>query len=158
MTEAPWPPPPPTAPYPLPAEPVKSNWFLRNLAWAIPAGCLMVLMVVGMLMIGAIWYGYSKLKDFAPYRDAVAMARGDASVREALGEPVETGILAQINVQVTDGTGSARLSIPLRGPKGKGTLHVEATKSGGRWTITHLEISVQGRPEPIDLLKKGTVI
>jgi hypothetical protein len=40
--------------------------------------------------------------------------------------------------------------VPLSGPKGEGTLHLEATKSGGKWSYSVLR--VQTPSGEIDLL------
>jgi hypothetical protein len=42
------------------------------------------------------------------------------------------------NITESDDKGSAELSIPIRGPKGKGKLDVEARKFKGAWRIDSL--------------------
>jgi hypothetical protein len=49
--------------------------------------------------------------------------------------------------------GSAELSIPISGPRGKGTVSVEAKKFAGRWEIRRLEVQIDGRAEPIRLVE-----
>jgi phospholipid/cholesterol/gamma-HCH transport system ATP-binding protein len=40
-------------------------------------------------------------------------------------------------------------------PRRSGTINVSAQKSGGRWTFSVLNVSISGRPAPIDLLPKS---
>ena len=70
-----------------------------------------------------------------------------------LGTPVTDGIFMSGQINTTGSTGNASLDIPISGPKGKGNLYVEATKSAGVWTYTTLEVSVSGLTERIQLAK-----
>jgi hypothetical protein len=49
-------------------------------------------------------------------------------------------------------TGNADLSIPISGPKGKGSLRAVAYQRGGVWRFTSLQVSSEGQPGSIDLL------
>ena len=49
------------------------------------------------------------------------------------------------------GSGNADLTIPISGPKGKGTLYVVATKSAGEWTYSKLVVKIDSTGETIDL-------
>lgn len=68
-----------------------------------------------------------------PYQEALDRARHDPAVVEALGEPVEPGLLASGSINVDGAGGQADLKIPVSGPRGKGTLLVSATLVAGRW-------------------------
>lgn len=68
---------------------------------------------------------------------ALARAQENPAVIEAIGSPIsQTGIVAGKS-NVTGPTGEAKLSIPLKGPKGKATLYVEATKVSGRLVLSN---------------------
>src|SRR6185436_9997466 len=114
-----------------------------------PVGCLVLLLPL--LAIGgfvgtilAIVFGSIKSSDV--YEEALARARANPAVVEALGQPVEDGWLVGGNINVNGPSGSADLSAPLHGPKGKGTLYIVATKSAGRWEYETLEVEVDGKP------------
>jgi Cytochrome oxidase complex assembly protein 1 len=85
------------------------------------------------------------------YKQALAQAASNSQVRELIGEPLKPAwlISGQLNVS---GTGSANLSIPISGPRGKGAIRAVANKSGGVWRFTYLQVSVDGQPTSIDLL------
>ena len=66
---------------------------------------------------------------------------------------MEDGWFMAGQINVNGPSGSADISIPLHGPKGKGTLYAVASKSAGRWEYHTLEVAVEGRDERIDLLE-----
>ena len=49
----------------------------------------------------------------------------------------------------------ANLSIPISGPKGKGTIYVAANKSLGRWNYSGLIVEIAKTHQRIDLLQSG---
>ena len=131
------------------------SWWSRNWKWAAPAGCL-VLLLPPLLLTGfvggilAIVFGSMKSSDV--YQQAYTLAKSHPAVIEALGEPVEDGLFMGGNISVSGPSGSADISIPLHGPKGKGTIYAVASKSAGRWEYRTLEVAVEGREDRIDLL------
>ena len=50
------------------------------------------------------------------------------------------------------GGGSASLQYPVSGPKGSGTVTVEATESGGQWSFNQLTETIENTGQVIDLL------
>ncbi|MFN7942813.1 MAG: cytochrome c oxidase assembly factor Coa1 family protein [Thermoanaerobaculia bacterium] len=119
--------------------------------WVV-LGCsgLLLLVVLGIaacfsLVVGAV-------KQSGAYQEALEKARATPAVIDALGSPIEPGYFVSGSVSVEGGSGEAKLSIPLSGTKGKGTLYAEATKRADRWQFSLLELEVEGRSERIDLL------
>jgi hypothetical protein len=140
----------------VPLQPPR-GWFRRHLACIIPAGCLLALLIVAGLILGALLLGVREFRKMAPYKDALAAARANAEVIDALGRPIEVGTFGSYNMKVTGSTGSLDMSIPISGPKGRGTLYVVATKSAGQWTIERLEVEIEGRRGRIDLLRPNVI-
>ncbi|MBI3179686.1 MAG: hypothetical protein HYZ27_08480 [Deltaproteobacteria bacterium] len=132
----------------------KPSWWKRNWKWAVPlfvflglgscGGCI-ALLVSG--ITGAI-------KSTDVYADAVRLAKRDARVIAALGEPIETGFLPSGSVEVSGPSGSADLAVTLKGSRGEGTLFIKAQKSVGRWQYEVLEVQAAGAAERIQLLGK----
>lgn len=102
--------------------------------------------------IAATVFGTIKSSDV--YKQAMAEVGSHPEVAAALGEPVEAGWLVSGSISVENASGEASLAIPISGPKGKGTLYVEATKSAGVWTMDVMAVAVDGRPGRIDLLSQ----
>jgi len=135
-----------------PAQQQPKSWMARNCLWVVPVGCL------GLLLLGAAFIGVvitftmGGIKSTDAYKEALARARANPEVSAALGEPVTAGWFVQGKVNVSGPTGDADLSIPLSGPKGKGTLYLTAHKEAGVWKYQVLEVAVEGRPDRIKLL------
>lgn len=129
---------------------VQEGWFRRNWKWAVPVGCLgmLVLFLGGIALLVTFVFGIIKQADV--YSDALERARATPAVVEALGTPLEEGVFVSGSIKVNGSSGDADLAIPLSGPNGEGTLYVVAEKSAGQWEYRRLELETDaGR---IDLL------
>src|SRR6266480_2425191 len=136
----------------------RSNWWKRNWKWFVPLGCftmaLLFLVFVGSILVIV----FSAMKSTDVYRDALARAKTDPAVIEALGSPMKNGFLVSGNTNVNGASGESNLAIPISGPKGKGTIYVSATKSLGRWNYSGLVVEVNGTHERIDLLQTAAPV
>jgi hypothetical protein len=97
---------------------------------------------------------FSAMKSSDVYKDALARAKRHPAVIEALGSPVTEGFLLSGNTNVNGASGEANLSVPVSGPKGKGTIYVAATKSLGRWNYSGLVLEIERTHQRIDLLQR----
>jgi hypothetical protein len=52
----------------------------------------------------------------------------------------------------TGPSGQASFAIPVSGPKGAGTIYVEAKKSAGQWHYEVMAVQLDGSGNRIDLL------
>jgi hypothetical protein len=125
MEQPPLPPPMPAASLP------RKSWWGRNWKWFVPTGCLgLVLLLAGFVaLLVTVIFGAMKSSDV--YKDALARARANPAVIEALGTPIKDGMFLSGNTNVNGASGEANLAIPISGPKGKGTIYVAARKSAG---------------------------
>ena len=98
---------------------------------------------------------FSAMKSTDVYKEALARAKANAAVIEALGSPIEDGLLVSGNTNVNGASGESNLAIPISGPKGKGTIHVSANKSLGQWNYSGLVVEVAQTHQRIDLLQKS---
>ena len=123
-------------------------------AWVkwVGLGCVGLIAIVALAVWGFVALIMGSLKQSDAYKEALAAVRADSAAVEALGEPIEPGFFLSGSVNVSGPSGDAELSIPLHGPKGKGTLYLEATKRAGRWDYSLLELAVDGTEKRIDLL------
>lgn len=107
------------------------------------------------MIVGFVFLLFSTIMGFMkssePFKVALARANASQEVQAALGTPVESGFFVTGNITTTGSGGTAAILIPISGPKGEGSLHVEATKSAGTWTYTTLEAQIPGQPAKIDL-------
>ena len=137
---------------PPPIPPIdRSNWLSRNWKWALPGGCLIVLFVGVAFVAAAFFLALGIMKQSDAYKIAVDRAQQNEAVIDALGSPVSAGTFVSGSSHVEGPSGDAKLSIPLSGPKGKGTLYVEATKSVGVWQFGTLVVKIEKTGEQINL-------
>ncbi len=113
------------------------------------AGFLVFIGAIVLLVFGA-------MKSSDAYKGALAQARANPAVTEALGSPIKDGWFVSGKTNVDGSGGDANLAIPLSGPKAAGKLYVVATKTAGRWHYTTLELEVEGRAERVELLGEST--
>src|SRR5580658_396624 len=126
----------------------RKSWLARNWIWLLAAvfacGLLFVIGIVT-LFLGAI-----RGSDVA--KEAFARAQSNAQVAQRLGAPLSEGWLIGGSINVSMGSGDADLTVPISGPKGKGTVYVTGQKAAGTWTYSLMQAAIDGSGERIDLL------
>ena len=138
-------------PPPIPQQ-SRGNWWTRNWKWFVPTGCLTMIALFAAFIALIAMIVFSAMKSSDVYKDALAKAKAEPAVIEALGSPIKDGMFVSGNTNVNGGSGEANLAIPISGPKGKGTLYVVATKSVGIWNYSSLVVEVTQTKQRIDLL------
>ena len=128
------------------------GWWSRNWKWFVPTGCCLTPLVLGGALVAfLVLVVFGALKQSDVYKMAVARAKADSRVIAALGAPISEGWYLAGKTNVNGGSGDADLSIPISGPKGKGTIYAVATKSAGEWTYSKLVVKIDSTGETIDL-------
>jgi hypothetical protein len=136
----------------------RPGWWSRNWKWFVPTGCclgslmgiVLAIAIFGMGIVGLISGVGKILKSSEPYQTAVARAKANEKVVAALGTPIDDSFpMGKVNTN--NDTGDADLSIPLSGPKGKATVYVVGTRSGGVWTYSKMSVTITGSGEEVDL-------
>jgi hypothetical protein len=133
----------------------KSNWWKRNWKWFVPLGCFTVALLFLTFVGSILLIVFSAMKSTGVYKEALARAKANPAVTEALGSPIKDGFLMSGNTNVNGASGESNLAIPISGPKGSGTIYVSANKSLGRWIYSGLVVEVGQTHERIDLLQKS---
>jgi len=119
----------------------------------VPVGLVGGLLLAGAFVGSIFLIVESSFRQSGCYTQALAKARANPEVLEKVGQPLTPGWLAGGNISISGSSGDADISIPISGPKGKGTLYVIAKKSAGEWNFQRLEAEVEGAERRIDLLK-----
>jgi Cytochrome oxidase complex assembly protein 1 len=144
--------PPSPAPFTPGPQPQSAGWWSRNWKWFVPTGCCLTPLVLGGTFIAfLVLVVFGAMKQSDVYKMAVARAKADPRVTNALGTPISEGWFLSGKTNVNGGSGDADLSIPISGPKGKGTIYAVATKSGGEWSYSKLDVKIDSTGETIDL-------
>lgn len=126
----------------------RRNWLGRN--WKRLLAAVFVCGIVFVVGIFALIMSAMRSSDVA--KEAVARARSNAVLAQRLGAPIGEGWLVGGSINVSPGSGDADLSVPISGPKGKGTVYVTAQKTAGTWAYSLMVATVEGSSEKIDLL------
>ncbi|MBB1061622.1 cytochrome c oxidase assembly factor Coa1 family protein [Marilutibacter spongiae] len=115
------------------------SWWQRNWKWCLPLAGAGLLAAFALAMFGMFSLLFGLLAHSAPYQHAIERARASTAVVAALGEPIETGFMTQGHLNTTNDEGEANLRVPLEGPRGRASVHVEATRANGLWTYQTLD-------------------
>ena len=133
----------------------QKSWFSRNWIWVVPTGGCLLIIILFAFGIGAAIFGVSKIfTSSAPYEYAVEQASKNPNVIELLGDPVETAGIMQGNISTTNDSGEVNIKIPLKGPKGKGSVTIKGKKINGEWFYEELYVIIKETNEKINLLDK----
>ena len=118
----------------------------------VGCGCGTLLVAFVAFIAFIVFVVFASIRSSEPYSTAVARARGDARVVEALGTPIETGWFVSGSIKTNNRDGECDLSVKLNGPKQSGYLRVVGTRDDGRWTYTRMTVTPKTGPV-IDLLE-----
>jgi hypothetical protein len=137
----------------------RKNWFSKNWKWAIPTfGCLTIIVLAFVFGI-ALYKGASQLlKDTEPYEMAMSAMNNNELVIASLGQPIEADGMFQGNVNYGNNTASADIKVPVKGPKGEGTLLVIAEKENDIWTYRLMQVEIDDSDTIINLLDENNKV
>jgi hypothetical protein len=135
---------------------IKHNWMGRNWKWFVPVLCLSFVALIFAAIFAIMSLVLGGMKSSGAYQQAVTRASANPAVIAALGQPIHTGYFTMGNISVSNDHGSAQLDIPLQGPKGEATVHLEARKSSNQWTYSALTVSLGSTNQQIDLLQDNS--
>lgn len=140
-----------------------SRWAWKNRVWADEAHFVrtqrnwawagLIIAAVCLVLLPGLFFGANHLMTSNDaYRQSMAALRSDARAIAALGEPIEAGWFVAGKISLKNSSGTAKLAIPVSGPKASGTLFSKATKTASVWTIDVLALKVAGIKRPIVLI------
>jgi hypothetical protein len=112
-----------------------------------------MLLLLGAFVFIIITIVFGAMKASDAYKDALAKAKADPRVVNALGSPITDGFFVSGKTNVSGSSGSADMTVPISGPKGKGTIYFVATKFMGKWTFSKFVVEVGPTGEKIDLIE-----
>jgi len=119
------------------------SWWKRNWKWVVPlGGCLTVIIGIIILFV-SIFYGVSNMMESSqPYEYAIELINNDEQLVKVLGSPIEKDGMFQGNISYTNGDKSAKIIVPVKGPKGTGKLYIDATGVGKEWNYHEIRVEV----------------
>ena len=119
------------------------SWWKRNWKWVVPLGGCLTGIVLVAILISSLYFGVTELMEGSePYEHAIELINNDEELLELLGTPIEKTGMGQSNMNWVNGTKSAKMVIPIAGPKGSGTLYINATGKGDTWDYHEIRVEV----------------
>lgn len=129
----------------------QKSWFSRHWGWLLGGGCLSII-IIGVIAIAGIVYKVSDtITGSEPYVHAFSKATENEQVIAFLGEPIETNGMGNTSYSYKNGSKTASLKIPIKGPNDEGIIIVEAEKINNEWAYNTLYIKIDGENEIIYL-------
>lgn len=118
------------------------GWF----QWLIigVAGVAVILVAIGSLV-------FTLLKRSEPAQYALQRASVHPAAVARTGVPLEVGWVVTGSLKYSGSGGAVRLSLPVRGPKGRGTVTIRGERANGRWTYSVLRLVPDDGSAPVDL-------
>ncbi len=130
------------------------SWWKRNWKWVVPVGGCFTLIIVAVIAIASIFYGVTNaIEDSQPYEFALEKINTDEDLVNALGTPIEKDGMVSGNWNYVNGKKSAKMTIPISGPKGSGILFVEATGEDDDWTYHVIRVEIEDS-ETFDIIEE----
>jgi len=132
-----------------------ASWLSRHWGKTLVLGCLGLFLLFAAFISLIMVVAFGAMKSSDVYKQAVARAKANPAVVQKLGIPIEEGFFVSGNVETSPGRGEAKLTIPISGPKGSATIYADASKRGGGWEFSVLEVVIEGEAQKIDLLEEA---
>lgn len=112
----------------------------------------MLLLAAGFVFV-IITIVFGAMKSSDAYKTALSKAKADPRVASALGSPITDGLFVSGQTNVSGSSGHSDMTVPISGPKGKGTIYFVATKFAGEWTFSKLMVEIANTGQRIDLIE-----
>ncbi|MHA7841799.1 MAG: cytochrome c oxidase assembly factor Coa1 family protein [Winogradskyella sp.] len=133
----------------------RKSWFRRNWKWLLPVGGCLTLILMLMVLVGTLFFGVTRMfANSEPYQYALEQASTNEKVIAVMGEPIEKKGIVSGNMSLSDDDGEANFKLPIKGPKGEGSIVILAVKNYGEWTYEELYVQIEDSDEVINLLDK----
>ncbi len=133
-------------------------------------GFVSLIFAVAFLLFAAIAFIQyrSHLRACPAFQDSLALLSGSREAQAELGTPIRVGGFVRGVVRQSAQSAYALLSIPVRGPRGKGMLYVVGNRLRNRWDLERvalwtkpeshrLDLTPSTRPEPFHYPATGAV-
>ncbi|MDP1824103.1 MAG: cytochrome c oxidase assembly factor Coa1 family protein [Archangium sp.] len=121
------------------------GWFSRNWKWLLPVGCVVPLMCCGVFGLGTYFAASKMIEGSGAFAEAFAKASQNEEVTAALGAPITPGFGMSGEIKQNNDHGTADFTVPLKGSKGSGSMHVVARQRGGVWQFETIDVEAGGK-------------
>jgi len=129
------------------------SWWKRNWKWVVPvSGCFTFILLL-VIFATSLFFGITgAFEDSQPYEYALEQINTDEDLIKALGSPIVKDGYINGSFNNVNGKKSASLVVPVAGPKGTGTLYIEATGKENNWIYHLIRVEIENS-YTFDILK-----
>lgn len=121
----------------------QKSWWKRNWKWVIPVGGCLTLIIGVIVLFSSIYFGVTNMMEGSqPYEYAFELINNDEELVDVLGSPIEKDGMIQGTINWTNGSKSAKMKIPISGPKNSGILYIDASGEGDEWVYHEIRVEV----------------
>ncbi len=132
----------------------QGSWLSRHWGKTLVLGCFGLILAFTALATLIVMVAFGAMKSSDVYKTAVARAKANPQVVAKLGTPIQEGFLVSGNIDASPGRGTAKLTIPISGPRGTANIFADAEKRGADWEFSVLEVVIEGESGKINLLEE----
>lgn len=130
----------------------RKSWFARNWGWVLGGGCLTIIIIGILVVVGVVATVSNSITGSEPYTYAYEKAIDNNFVKQYIGEPIETNGIGSTDYNFSNGVSTTNLNIPIKGPKAEGVIVVDAEKIDDEWVYKQLYFLGDTETEIINLL------
>jgi hypothetical protein len=132
----------------------KRSWLTRNWGWLVAAAFALILSCVAAILLLV----FSLIRNSDAAKLAIKTAESSPVLAEQIGSPMKVGWFISGNIEVTPDAGTAKLMIPISGPKSSGTIYAEEFKNAGLWHLEVLKFARKDSSVRLNLLPAQTAM
>jgi hypothetical protein len=108
-------------------------------------GCLAIAALIIAVAVGIVALVFFAIRSNDAVKIAFKRAQDSPEVIQALGQPLEMGWFVTGSTNSTNALSTAKVNVPISGPKGEGTLFIEGTAGEDEvWNFTVMEVGIDG--------------
>ncbi len=137
----------------------EQSWWKKNWKWFLPTFIIMFLLAFGLILSSSVDGNVTDIvqaySDNALYEKAIEKAKTNKRVIDVIGEiePIDKLAILEGNAIYSNNHNSVKLSIRIKGNKGKGKMDISAKKNGNQWEYKKINIRIKNPKEEIQILK-----
>jgi hypothetical protein len=132
----------------------KRSWPARNWGWLVAAVIVLFLSAFAAILLLV----FSLIRNSDAARLAIKTAESNPVLAEQIGSPMKIGWFISGNIAISNDAGTAKLMIPISGPKSSGTIYAEEFKNAGNWHLELLKFARKDSRVRINLLPAETAL
>lgn len=123
------------------------SWMHRHWKGLVATAATLAVLAGLAIVVGVVALVMWSIRQSDVLRIAMDQARKNPAVVEQLGTPINPGWLISGSMHIEEDSGTANFTVPIRGPRDKAKLYLDARKRMGEWTFNSLTVRTEAGRE-----------